>query len=110
MTDFARYLNIRSAYAPAWLGEGRRVAHLTDITGTPQVWAVDVAGGWPDQLTFFQDKVWAISAAPGGEHLICTRDVGGDERYQLFLITADGVDIDVSHRFIQGDQRIFHVE
>ncbi|MFC1996268.1 prolyl oligopeptidase family serine peptidase [Chloroflexota bacterium] len=87
---FSRYLNIHSAYAPAWLDGGQRVAFLTDITGTPQVWAVDANGGWLDQLTFFTEKVWTLSAAPDGKHLICTRDIGGNERYQMFLLDHDG--------------------
>jgi dipeptidyl aminopeptidase/acylaminoacyl peptidase len=103
--DFERYLNIRSAYTPAWLEGGRRVAFLTDITGTPQVWSVPGGGGWPDQLSFFQDKVWAVSASPTGDRLICTRDIGGDERYQLFLISADGAEVT---RLTQESEAIHH--
>ena len=84
-TNFERYLNIRSAYMPAWLDGGKRVAFLTDITGTPQVWSVGTSGGWPEQLTFFPEKVWSVYADPAGERFICTRDIGGNERYQLFL-------------------------
>lgn len=102
---FDRYLNIRSAYTPAWLQEGGRIAFLTEITGTPQVWAVDSTGGWPDQLTFFQDKVWSITASPDGTRLICVRDVGGNERYQLFLISSDGVEV---RRLTHDDQVIYH--
>jgi dipeptidyl aminopeptidase/acylaminoacyl peptidase len=101
--DFERYLNIRSAYAPAWLEAGQKIAFLSNITGTPQVWSVAAAGGWPDQLSFFQDKVWALSASPAGDRLVCTRDVGGNERYQLFLISADGTEI---RRLTQDDQAI----
>ena len=103
---FDRYLNIRSAHTPAWLNGGQRVAFLTDITGTPQVWSLDAAGGWPDQLTFFKEKVWTLSAAPGGKRLVCTRDIGGNERYQLFLVSGDGAevrrisqDLDAIHHF-----------
>ena len=102
---FERYLCIRSAYTPAWLAGGARVAFLTDITGTPQVWAVDATGGWPDQLTFFQDKVWALSAAPDGGRFVCTRDIGGNERYQLFLVSADGIE---TRRLTQIDDAIHH--
>jgi dipeptidyl aminopeptidase/acylaminoacyl peptidase len=101
--DFERYLNIRSAYTPAWLADGRRVAFLTDITGTPQVWAVDTAGGWPDQLTFFQDKVWTLSASPDGRQLAFLRDIGGNERHQLFLVSNDGIQV---RRLTQDDEAI----
>ncbi len=90
---FSRYLNIRSAYAPVWLEDGQRVAFLTDITGTPQVWAVDANGGWPDQLTFFTEKNWTLNAAPDGKRMICTRDIGGNERYQMFILDSNGVEV-----------------
>ena len=92
-TPFSRYLNIRSAYAPVWLEDSQRIAFLTDITGTPQVWAVDANGGWPDQLTFFTEKNWTLNASPDGKRLICTRDIGGNERYQMFLLDSDGLEV-----------------
>jgi dipeptidyl aminopeptidase/acylaminoacyl peptidase len=103
--DFERYLNIRSAHTPIWLSDGRRVAFLTDISGTPQVWAVEARGGWPEQLTFFQDKVWTLSAAPAGDRLACSRDIGGDERYQLFVVSSDGREI---RRVTPDDEAIHH--
>ncbi len=103
--DFRRYLNIRSAYTPAWLTNNQRVAFLTDITGTPQVWAVDIAGGWPDQLTFFQEKVWTLNTSPADDRLICTRDIGGNERYQLFLVSGDGATV---RRLTRDDGAIHH--
>ena len=47
---FDDYLSVRSAYAAEFGPSGERVTFLTDITGIPQVWAVDVDGGWPHQL------------------------------------------------------------
>jgi Tol biopolymer transport system component len=37
-----RYLNGRSAMGGSFRPDGRYLAFLTDITGTYQVWAVDV--------------------------------------------------------------------
>jgi dipeptidyl aminopeptidase/acylaminoacyl peptidase len=102
---FSQYLNIRSAYTPVWLEEGQRLAFLTDITGTPQVWAVDSQGGWPDQLTFFTEKNWTLDAAPDGKHLICTRDIGGNERYQMYLLDSRGLKVE---RISQDIDAIYH--
>jgi dipeptidyl aminopeptidase/acylaminoacyl peptidase len=96
---------MRSAHSPAWLENGQRVAFLTDISGTPQVWAVDANGGWPDQLTFFTEKVWTLSAAPDGLSLICTRDIGGNERYQMFLVDCKGEEV---KRISQDMNAIYH--
>lgn len=103
--NFDRYLNIRSAYTPAWLDGSYRVSFLSDITGTPQVWSVEKTGGWPNQLTYFHEKVWTLSAAPDGNHLICTRDIGGNERYQLFLVSSDGAEV---RRITQDMDAIYH--
>ncbi len=62
--DFARYLNIRSAYGSSFAPDGDRVAFITNITGVPQVWQVAASGGWPNQLTFFSDRVSFIEYAP----------------------------------------------
>ena len=35
-----RYLNIRQAYAPTIRSDGKALAFLTNVTGTPQVWRV----------------------------------------------------------------------
>ena len=74
--DFARYLNIRSATAPRLSPDGATVSFLSDITGNQQVWRVSTAPDaqlhWPEQLTFFADKVWDIHGTPAVDHLVAT--------------------------------------
>jgi len=41
-SSIERYLHVRSATAATFRPDGQRLAFLTDITGTYQVWAVDV--------------------------------------------------------------------
>ena len=116
-TNIARYLNVRQAYAPTFSGDGQWLAFLTDITGLPQVWQVPVIGTadsipWPEQLTFESDRVMQVHYAPpsdtgGQNHLLYTRDIGGNEKQQLFLLSEDGgADVnltqgfeDVTHQF-----------
>ena len=79
-TDFARYLNIRSANMPVMNPSSSRIAFLTDITGVYQVWSAPAsptnATGWPVQLTFFGEKVWELYGAPIAGYLIAVSDVG----------------------------------
>ncbi|WP_047865219.1 S9 family peptidase [Rubrobacter aplysinae] len=87
--SFDRYLKIRSAYAPTWSPDGRRIAFLTDITGVPQVWEVPAGGGWPDQLTFHEERVSGVEYSPVGDRgdsLMFSMDSGGDEKAQIHLI------------------------
>ncbi|MBI4497111.1 MAG: S9 family peptidase [Chloroflexi bacterium] len=88
--DFSRYLNVRSAYGASFSPSGRRVAFLTDVTGVPQVWSVGVGGGWPQQLTFTDERVSVAAYAWHARHLVIGMDSGGNERQQLFLLAEDG--------------------
>lgn len=87
---FSRFLNVRTATSPTLAPDGSRVAFLYDITGVPQVWSVPLAGGWPEQLTFFTERVQTVSYAPGGDRLLFGMDAGGDERQALFELAPDG--------------------
>lgn len=88
-----RYLNIRSASSPTFSPDGQRVAFLTNITGTPQAWTVPASGGWPDQWTFYQDRVDFIEWSPNGSGLVFSKSRGGDENAQLFWLAPDGTRI-----------------
>ncbi len=94
MTDFARYLNIRSATSPAPAAAGDRIAFLSNTTGNYQVWSAPSVPSfedpWPRQLTFLPDKVWEVHGTAGADHLIAVSDAGGNERQQFYLITNAG--------------------
>src|SRR5215211_4269535 len=81
-----RFLNVRSASAPAFSPDGRFVAFLTNVTGVTQVWQVPVAGGWPQQITFTRESVRSVSYHPTRPQLVFGMDAGGNERTQLYLV------------------------
>jgi dipeptidyl aminopeptidase/acylaminoacyl peptidase len=90
--EFARYLKIRSAWGPSWSPDGRRVSFLTEITGVPQVWEVLAEGpSWPEQLTFYEERVSGAEYSPTQERLLFGMDAGGNERTQLFLLEGGEV-------------------
>ncbi len=88
-----RYLNIRSSTSPTFSPQGDRIAFLTNITGTPQVWMINAQGGWPDQVTFYNDRVDFVRWSPDGSGLIFAKSRGGDENAQLFWLAPDGSEI-----------------
>jgi dipeptidyl aminopeptidase/acylaminoacyl peptidase len=87
--DIERYLNIRAAFG-ASVGPDGRLAFLMDMTGTPQVWRLDEPGGWPEQLTFHDERVAFASFSPERPELVFGMDEGGNERVQFFRLAADG--------------------
>ena len=93
--EFARYLKVRGAYGASWSPDGRRVSFLTDITGVPQVWQVAVEGGWPDQLTFHEERVMGAGYSPTENRVLFGMDAGGNERAQLFLL-GNGSEINLT--------------
>ena len=88
-TDIERYLNVRSAHGASFSPDGE-LAFLLDTTGTPQVWTVREARTWPEQRTFFDERVTFASFSPEREELVFGMDEGGNERAQLFRLDADG--------------------
>jgi len=84
--DFARYLKIQSSHGASWSPDGRRVSFLTDITGVAQAWQVAAEGGWPEQLTFYEERVSHAGYSPAEDRILFGMDVGGNERTQLLLL------------------------
>jgi dipeptidyl aminopeptidase/acylaminoacyl peptidase len=92
--DFARYLKIRGAWGASWSPDGDRLAFLTEITGVPQVWEVSSEAhgpSWPEQLTFYEERVSSVEYSPIQNRLLFGMDSGGNERTQLFLLEGGEV-------------------
>ncbi|WP_144901726.1 S9 family peptidase [Halobellus captivus] len=103
--DIERYLNIRSAYGASFSADDE-LAFLMDTTGVPQVWTLSDPGGWPEQRTFFDERVTFVSWSPERPAFAFGMDRGGDERQQLFHydvstgeITNWTTDPDAKHRW-----------
>lgn len=99
-----RYLNIRSSTAPALSPDGQHVAFLTNITGTPQVWMIKSGGGWPEQMTFYEDRVDFVQWSPDGAGLLFGKAKGGDENAQLYWMSPDGSQI----KALTSDPKVRH--
>ena len=103
-TDITRYMNIRGSSAPTFSPDGKRVAFLTNITGTPQVWMISATGGWPEQMTFYSDSVGFVNWSPDGNGLLFGKATGGDENTQLYWMSPDGSEI----KALTSDPKVRH--
>ncbi|MCL4544052.1 MAG: S9 family peptidase [Chloroflexi bacterium] len=88
--DFTRLLHVRSAYGPTFSPDGSRIACITDLTGVAQGWIVPLQGGWPERVTFTDDRVGLVSFAPNDDRLLFAWDWEGNEKHRLVLIDRDG--------------------
>ncbi|MBA3335499.1 MAG: S9 family peptidase, partial [Acidobacteria bacterium] len=85
-----QYLNIRSASSPRLSPDGKRLAYLTNVSGTTQIWIVDLNKEDARQATVFEDNVSFVRWLPDGKSLIFGKAVGGNENTQFFRLDLIG--------------------
>ena len=81
-----RYQNVRSASVVDWVGESLLI--MTRFGDTTQIHLVDSPLGMREQITFAKEPVGGalVPRLAKPMHFIYSKDVGGSESYQLFLM------------------------
>lgn len=77
-----------AVYSP----DGKRIAFLSNRSGTPQVWVVDASGGTPQQVTKGSDPVGSVEWSPVEERIVYDVARGGGFNSQIFYSKPDGSD------------------
>jgi dipeptidyl aminopeptidase/acylaminoacyl peptidase len=98
-------LDARGATRVRFSPDGAWLGFVTDRSGTPQLWRIRVAGGEPQRLTD-HDRVGAYRFSPDGRWIAYGADVGGNERWQIWVMEADGRD---ARKLTERDDRIHHL-
>ena len=71
--------------------DGSEIAYVTNTSGQFNLWRQSSAGGYPHQLTTFDDQsVRRVAWSPDGQTILFTADRDGDEFHQLYRIPARG--------------------
>lgn len=99
-----QYLNIKSAGSPSLSPDGKRMAYLTNVSGTSQIWMIDLPTGAPKQITNYDDNIGFVRWLPDDSGLIFGKARGGDENTQFFWMKADGSGV----RELTNDPKIRH--
>ncbi len=81
---------IQSATSPTLSPDGRRIAYLSNASGSPQIWIVDIGGGAPRQVTNLPDPVGSVYWSPTADRLAFTVAPGGGLNTQIWVMNADG--------------------
>lgn len=90
----AALAKIGSASQPAISPDGKRIAFVSTMSGSPQVWMLSASGGWPDQVTALDDPVTSgVEWSPDGEWLAFASAPGGGLNEQIFVMRPDGTGI-----------------
>lgn len=91
--EVARLARVGSCGSPSFSPDFREVAVVCDLSGVPQVWLVDVRGGWPLQVTTLEDPVGGVRWSPDGQWLAFSLAPGGGMNQQLYLVRPDGTEL-----------------
>ncbi|MHB1769712.1 MAG: S9 family peptidase [Minisyncoccota bacterium] len=83
------FLEVKSAGDASFSPDGTRVAYLSNVTGTSQVFLISAEGGEPEQLTDFQDSVSFVRFSPTEDVLMFGKAEGGNEQAQFYLLDLD---------------------
>ncbi len=87
--------DVRSPGGLHMAADGRALTFTWAVTGSPQVWSLDRAGGAPRQLTGGEDRTSVVGEAPNGELLVLARDRRGEENPGLYLQRRGGGPLEV---------------
>lgn len=79
--------------APSFSPDGAKLAYLTNISGSPQVWIVETAGGYPKAVTAFDDPVSAMAWSPASDDIAVLVAPGGGLNTQIYLVKPDGTNL-----------------
>src|SRR5205814_2680380 len=101
-----RIVDARVASRLALSPDAGTLYYVSDLTGTMQLWSVAVAGGVPRRLSYEADRVGAYRLSPDGTRIAYGADEGGDERWALWVMNADGGE---ARRVSTHADRIHHV-
>jgi len=82
----SRYQNVRSARFTGWSKDSKSIYIKTRFDHVTQLHSVGVPGGARYQLTFGEEPIGEVLSQPNGKLLALTRDKGGDEFDQVFLL------------------------
>ncbi len=106
-SDLVRKLaQMSSCRAPSFSADGKTLAFVADISGAPQVWTVPATGGWPKQLTAFEDTIAGARWAPKGDWMAVSAAPGGGMNSQVYLVSGDGTTV---RRLSPGGQEMSRV-
>lgn len=68
----------------------KRLFFDSNLNGQPNIWAMDLPGGYPYPLTYLNQSSQFIKPDPEGRHILTAFDRDGDENYHLYALKPEG--------------------
>jgi dipeptidyl aminopeptidase/acylaminoacyl peptidase len=88
-----RMARVGRCSSPTFSPDGKTLAFLCDMSGSPQIWTAPIEGGWPTQVTSFDDPVGGVTWSPNSEWLAFSISPGGGMNSQVYVAKSDGTSV-----------------
>ena len=79
------FLEIKSAASGSFSPNGDKIAFLSNLTGTSQLYLIPSAGGDFEQLTAYDDPLTFATFSPVKNEIMFGMGKGGNEKTQFYL-------------------------
>jgi dipeptidyl aminopeptidase/acylaminoacyl peptidase len=100
------FLEVKAAGSPSFSPDGSKIAYLSTLTGTTQLYLVSSDGTNSEQLTDYPDSIAFARFSPAEDKIIFGKSLGGNEQTQFFILDLDTREVtditkrpDVRHDF-----------
>jgi dipeptidyl aminopeptidase/acylaminoacyl peptidase len=93
-TKIEAMAKVGACYSPSFSPDGSEIAFISTISGIPQLWKIASTGGWPIQLTNFNDPVSNAVWSPKGMSIAFQLAPGGGMNSQVYTIKSDGSELE----------------
>ncbi len=84
--------HVGAVWSPSISPDGTQLAFVATLTGVPQIWTMPLDGGFPRQVTSFNDPIQAVSWSPDGQYLAFIMFPGGGMNSQVYVVRPDGTE------------------
>src|ERR1700719_3414641 len=85
-----RLARVGNANSPSFSPDGKWISFIANLSGTPQVWVVSSAGGYPRMVTNGNDPVTQAEWSPASDWIVVGIAPGGGLNTQLYIVKPDG--------------------
>lgn len=88
--EVSRMARIGGAFGGKFSNDGKQIAFLTNLSGLPQAWTMPAEGGYPRQVTAFDDPVGNVAWSLDNQRIAFDLSPGGGLNTQIYLARPDG--------------------
>ena len=103
-----KFFSIRSIFGFTLSNNDKKIFFITNTSGSPQIWSMPSDGGWPHQISTWNQAVKQITHSPKTKDIIFLSDLNGNENLQIYKMSEDGDNISCLTEGFEDSQCYYH--